>query len=160
MFAPTMFKEAMTSLASGVAVVTGVDSDSRPVGLTALVASYSISPPSVITCIDDSSRSFHGLTQGDQFTVNFLNERQSAVATLFASKATDKFERSWCTRWDNGLFVIQDAIVSLICQQTFMTTHGDHAIVIGRVVDGCVKDDRPLVYWRRSFHSICDTDNG
>jgi flavin reductase (DIM6/NTAB) family NADH-FMN oxidoreductase RutF len=143
-----------------VAVVTGVDSDSRPVGLTASAASYSVSPPSVITCIDDSNRSFHGLTQGDQFTVNFLNEQQGAVATLFASKATDKFEQSPCTRWGNGLFVIQDALVSLICQQTFMTTHGDHAIVIGRVVDGCIKNHRPLVYWQRNFHSIRDVHNG
>jgi len=147
-----VFKEAMASLASGVAVVTGVDPDSGPCGMTVTsIASYSAKPPSVIVCVDESTRSYRGLTEGEYFAVHLLSEDQPDVARLFASKVDDKFEQCESVAGPHGLQLIADSLATLICRRSFVAKHGDHAIVIGTVVDGSVEDRQPLVYWRREF---------
>ena len=142
----------MASLASGVAVVTGVDPESGPCGMTVTsIASYSAKPPSVIVCVDESTRSYRGMTAGEYFAVHLLNEDQADVARLFASKVDDKFEQCESVAGPHGLQLIVGSLATLICRRSFVTIHGDHAIVIGTVVDGCVEDRQPLVYWRREF---------
>ena len=147
-----VFKHAMASLASGVAVLTGVDPESGPCGMTATsIASYSIHPPSVIVCVDESTRSYRGMTQGEHFAVNLLNQDQAAVARLFASKVDDKFAQCENVAGPHGLLLIAASLATLICRRSFVAKHGDHAIVVGTVIDGSVADLRPLVYWRREF---------
>ena len=147
-----VFKEAMASLASGVAVVSSVDPDLGPCGMTVTsIASYSAKPPSVIVCVDESTRSYRGLTEGEYFAVQILGEDQPDVARVFASKVDDKFEQCESTEGPHGLRLIAHSLATLICRRSFVTKHGDHAIVIGVVEDGCVADLQPLVYWRREF---------
>lgn len=147
-----VFKEAMASLASGVAVVTSVDPESGPCGMTVTsIASYSAKPPSVIVCVDESTRSYRGLTEGEYFAVHLLSENQPDVARLFASKVDDKFEQCDSVAGPHGLQLIAGSLATLICRRSFVTKHGDHAIVIGTVLDGSVEDRQPLVYWRREF---------
>ncbi|MDE2869433.1 MAG: flavin reductase family protein [Chloroflexota bacterium] len=147
-----IFKEAMASLASGVAVVTAVDPESGPCGMTVTsIASYSASPPSVIVCVDETTRSFRGMTEGDYFAVHLLSEDQPEVARLFASKVDNKFEQCESVPGPHGLQLVAGGLATLICRRSFVTKHGDHAIVIGTVVDGNVEDRQPLVYWRREF---------
>ena len=147
-----VFKEVMASLASGVAVVTGVDPELGPCGMTVTsIASYSIHPPSVIVCVDETTRSYRGLTEGEHFAVNLLDADQADVARLFASKVEDKFEQCQSVAGPHGLLLIADSLATLICRRSFVTKHGDHAIVIGTVVDGNVADRPPLIYWRREF---------
>ena len=120
------------------------------------ITSYSADPPSVIICVDTSSYSYHGLTQGNYFAVNLLASDQANIAELFASKVDDKFEQCPCVIGAKGLLLIQDTLASLTCQRSFTATHGDHAIVIGDVIDGIVTDRDPLLHWRRSFHAMTD----
>ncbi len=142
----------MASLASGVAVVTGVDPDSGPCGMTVTsIASYSAKPPSVIVCVDESTRSYRGMTEGEYFAVHLLSEDQADVARLFASKVDDKFEQCESVSGPHGLQLIVGSLATLICRKSFVAKHGDHAIVIGMVVEGNVEDRQPLVYWRREF---------
>ena len=155
-----IFKDVMSTLASGVAVVTGLDPSSRPCGLTMTsIASYSADPPSIIICVDTSSYSYRGLSQGKYFAVNLLTADQANIAELFASKTEDKFQQCQYVVGAKGLLLIQDALASLICQRSFTATHGDHAVVIGDVIDGTVTNCDPLVHWRRSFHRMTDTRN-
>ncbi|MCY3957687.1 MAG: flavin reductase family protein [Chloroflexi bacterium] len=147
-----VFKEAMASLASGVAVVTAVDPELGPCGMTVTsIASYSAKPPSVIVCVDESTRSYRGMTEGEYFAVHLLSENQADVARLFASKVDDKFEQCESVAGPHGLQLIVGSLATLICRKSFVAKHGDHAIVIGTVVDGSVEDRQPLVYWRRVF---------
>ena len=82
-----VFKDTMASLASGVAVVTGLDPDGAPRGLTVTsIAAYSSDPPSVIVCVDRACNSYRALTEGAHFAVNLLSADQSDLVGLFASK--------------------------------------------------------------------------
>ena len=114
---------------------------------------------SIIICVDTSSYSYRGLSQGKYFAVNLLTADQANIAELFASKTEDKFQQCQYVVGAKGLLLIQDTLASLICQRSFTATHGDHAVVIGDVIDGTVTDCDPLVHWRRSFHRMTDTRN-
>ncbi len=148
-----VFKDTMASLASGVAVVTGLDPDGTPRGLTVTsIASYSGDPPSVLVSIDRTSGSYRALTEGSHFAVNLLGADQSDLADLFASKVADKFDRCAHTGWGDGTPVLDGALATLVCRRSFIAEHGDHAIVIGNAVEGAVNGDAPLVYWRRGYY--------
>ena len=148
-----LFKASMADLASGVAVVTGAAVDGSPRGLTVTsIASYSAQPPSVIVCVDETCNSYAALATGSHFAAHLLQAEQADVAKLFASSATDKFDQVSWTRWNDRLPILSDVLAVVICRRISTTVLGDHAIVVGEVVDGSMREGQPLVYWRRGFY--------
>ena len=148
-----LFKGSMAALASGVAVVTGAAADGSPRGLTVTsIASYSAHPPSVIVCVDETCNSYTALTTGSHFAAHLLRADQADVAKLFASSATDKFDQVPWMLWDDRLPVLSDVLGVVICRRISATVLGDHAILVGEVVDGSLQEAQPLVYWRRGFY--------
>ncbi len=148
-----LFKASMAALASGVAVVTGATADGSPRGLTVTsITSYSAHPPSVIVCVDETCNSYAALTAGSHFAAHLLHAAQADVAKLFASSATDKFDQVSWTGWDDRLPVLSDVLGVVVCRRISTTVLGDHAIVVGEVVDGSMREGQPLVYWRRGFY--------
>ncbi len=80
-----LFAGAMSSLASGVAVITTRRPDGEPCGLAATsVASYSAHPPSVMASIAHSSRCHEALAACEHFGVHILRADEAAVARVFA----------------------------------------------------------------------------
>jgi flavin reductase (DIM6/NTAB) family NADH-FMN oxidoreductase RutF len=91
------FFEIMASFPSGVAIVTTLDPEGVPRGLTTTaVSSVSAHPPTVLVCVDLGSRTLDALRARRRFVVNFMGQGRSQLCLLFASKADDKFDRvSW-----------------------------------------------------------------
>ena len=88
-----LFVEIMASYPAGVAIVTTLDADGTPRGLTTTaVSSVSAEPPLLLVCVDLTSRTLPALRAGGRFVVNFLREGRSELARTFASKTEDKFE--------------------------------------------------------------------
>ena len=82
-----LFAGAMSSLASGVAVITTRRPDGEPCGLAATsVASYSAHPPSVLASIAHSSRCHEALAACEHFGVHILRADEAAVARVFAGR--------------------------------------------------------------------------
>lgn len=150
-----IFVEIMASYPAGVAVVTTLDSDGAPRGLTTTaVSSVSAEPPLLLVCVDLTSRTLPALRAGGRFVVNFLREGRSEVARLFASKADDKFEH---VRWrpsGSGMPVLaDDALAWAECVTVHELEPGDHVVLLGQVEEGAgaAADDAPLMYYRRSW---------
>jgi flavin reductase ActVB len=149
----TIFRDSMASLASGVVVVTAAAPDGSLHGLTVTsLASYSANPPSIIVCIDETCNSYITLTEGSHFAVNLLRAEQSGIARKFAASSSDKFTQIRWTLWENAVPVLEDTLGLVICRRSSTTVHGDHAIVIGDVIDGYTRQGQPLVYWHRGFY--------
>ena len=148
-----LFRESMSALASGVAVVTGAAADGSPRGLTVTsLTSYSAHPPSLIVCVDEICNSYGALTTGEHFAVHLLHADQADIAKLFASSVLDKFDRVPWTTWGGGLPILDDVLAVVICRRMSTTVHGDHANLVGEVVDGSMRQAQPLVYWGRGFY--------
>ena len=98
-----VFVEAMSSLASGVAVITARKPDGQPCGLAATsVTSYSAHPPSVLASVSHASRCHDALAGCEHFGVHILRADESDLARVFAGKGDDKFAGLDWT-WDDDV---------------------------------------------------------
>jgi flavin reductase (DIM6/NTAB) family NADH-FMN oxidoreductase RutF len=154
--APT-FAQVMACWPAGVAVVTTVDSDGTPRGLTTTaVTSVSLDPPLLLVCVDRTSRTLPALRHARAFAVNVLEAGQSRLARHFASKAEEKFaELAWRPGRD-GMPILHDHCIAWAeCRTRREIEAGDHLILVGEVVHGGAEEDRAsLVYVRRGFGSV------
>ena len=149
--APELFRDAMTRLCSGVAVVTARRDDGDPCGLVATsVSSFSASPPSVLVSVDHSSRCHRALVDGELFGVHVLAADQEPLARVFAGRGDDKFAGvEWS--WDDGVARIDGALAYLRCSRSALFELYDHSLLVGDVTGGDVRDGEPLVYMSRTF---------
>src|SRR3954469_20658275 len=102
-----VFVEIMASYPAGVAVVTTLDADGTPRGLTTTaVSSVSAEPPLLLVCVDLTSRTLPARRAGGSFAVTFLREGRAELARTVASKAEDKFEQVEWRATASGLPVL------------------------------------------------------
>jgi len=150
-----LFKEVMGNYPTGVTVVTTVDENGTPLGLTVnSFASVSIEPLLILWSIDKRVGSYEQFIKTEKFAVNVLAGDQSDVCTLFASKGTDRFANCDWKLSDNNLPIISGAAGVMQCK-TFQTIEaGDHMILIGEVIDIQSANTDPLLYHRRKFGKI------
>jgi flavin reductase (DIM6/NTAB) family NADH-FMN oxidoreductase RutF len=145
-----LFRDAMSHLASGVAVITARRADGRPCGIAATsLVSYSIHPPSLLVCVWHESRCHAAITDAERFGVHLLRSDQVAIAQRFADReAEDKFaEVDW--GWDGDVPQIAGVLAYLRCRRAANFERYDHTIVIGDLETGRIERGAPLVYARR-----------
>ena len=145
-----LFPEAMSHLASGVAVVTARRPDGGPCGLAATsLSSYSADPPSLLVSIWHRSRCHQALEACRNFGVHLLRADQLGVAHGFANRESqDKFAGlEWS--WDDDVPELVQTLVYLRCRRAENFVRYDHTILIGDLVAGRLEPGEPLVYARR-----------
>lgn len=145
-----LFREAMSHLASGVAVMTARRADGRPCGIAATsLVSYSAHPPSLLMCVWHESRCHAALTQCERFGVHLLRSDQIEVAQRFADRqAEDKFAGlDW--GWDGDVPSVGGVLAYLRCRRADSFARYDHTVVIGDLESGRIEAGEPLVYARR-----------
>jgi len=145
-----LFREAMSHLASGVAVVTAKRPDGLPCGIAATsLVSYSVHPPSLLVSVWHESRCHDALAQAERFGVHLLRSDQVEVAQRFADRlAPDKFAGiDW--RWDEGVPELTAVLAYLRCRRAENFVRYDHTILIGDLERGRIERGEPLVYARR-----------
>jgi flavin reductase (DIM6/NTAB) family NADH-FMN oxidoreductase RutF len=144
-----LFREAMASLASGVAVVTARRSDGHPCGLAVTsVSSFSAHPPSLLVSVAHSSRCHEALAESEHFGVHILGTEEEPLARVFAGKGDDKFGGlDW--GWDGGVPELGGTIAYLRCRRSANFERYDHTILIGDLEGGRIGQGEPLLYARR-----------
>lgn len=148
---PGSFREALTHVATPVAVITTVDARGAPWGVTVgTLVSLSLSPPMVMFCLDRGSRSHDVLTTGARFLVHVLADGQAEVAAAFARE--HGFDDGHPTAY--GLPTIPGVLSRLLCVQDALMRGGDHTIVTGSVQNTEVGAGLPLLYYQRGYHSL------
>ena len=147
---PDLFSEAMSHMASGVAVITARrTNDGEPCGLAATaVVSYSAAPPSLLVSVGHSSRCHAHLEVCEHFEVHILGADQEDLARRFAAKGDDKFaDLAW--DWDHDVPVLADPLAYLRCRRAENFDRYDHTILVGDIAGGRVDSGEPLLYARR-----------
>lgn len=129
------FRTVMGTVPTSVAVVSGLDSSGRPVGLAVgTLTSVSLDPPLVAFCPGLDSSSWPKIRPSGRFCVNVLARSQEHVSRLFASKRENKFtDVDWAPSQD-GLPMIEGTVARIECVLQDEHDGGDHTIVVGRVV--------------------------
>ena len=150
----SVFRDAMASLASGVAVLTARRDGGEPCGLVATsLAAYSAAPPSLLVSIGHVSRCYPALADGEVFGVHLLAAGHEELARVFADAAIeDKFSgAAW--RWDeDGPRLADETCVAYLrCRRAARFDLYDHTILIGDVDAGDHFGGDPLLYLERQM---------
>ena len=145
----SLFREAMASLASGVAVITARRHDGHPCGLAATsVSSYSADPPSLLVSVAHRSRCHSALVASTHFGLHLLRADEEPIARVFAGRGDDKFAGiAW--RWDDEVPELEGTIAYLRCRRSATFERYDHSILIGDLENGRIGEGEPLLYARR-----------
>ncbi len=149
------FVAIMSAFPTGVAIVTTLDADGTPRGLTTnAVTSVSADPPILLVCVDRDSRTLPALVARKRFVVNFMRDDHEAVCRVFASKADDKFaDVAWTAGRDGVPVLHEGAIAHAECETLDELVIGDHVVVTGLVVggDAPAESDVPIVYVNKAY---------
>jgi flavin reductase (DIM6/NTAB) family NADH-FMN oxidoreductase RutF len=144
----------MGSFPTGVSVVTTVDPDGRPRGMTcSSLSSVSLNPPILSVCLAVTSGTLSALRSHGFFGVNLLGARGGPVARLFADSSLGHFERvPWRPAGEAGLPRLGgDTVAFAACRVADAKLVGDHVVVFGEVFGTDCAAGPPLLYGRRQF---------
>jgi 3-hydroxy-9,10-secoandrosta-1,3,5(10)-triene-9,17-dione monooxygenase reductase component len=152
-----IFKAALGSFATGVAVVAAVDTGG-PVGFTCQsVVSLSLEPPLVALAPSKASTSWPRIAGAGSFCINVLSESQEEVGRRFAITGGDKFAGVAWTPAPSGAPRLEGVLAWVDCRLELVHDAGDHEIVLGRVLDLGVNDagdGGPLLFYRAEFRRL------
>ena len=133
-FDSAQFRSVLGHVATSVVVVTGLDSEGRPHGITiGSFASVSLDPPLVGFFPGVQSRSWAAIRSSGAFCVNVLGGDQEELCWRFAKEGDDKFEGIDWSASGNGAPRLADVIATIDCTIEDESTVGDHHFVLGRV---------------------------
>jgi flavin reductase (DIM6/NTAB) family NADH-FMN oxidoreductase RutF len=155
------FRSAMRQLAATVCVVTAGQGDARR-GLTATaVCSLSMTPPSMLVCVNRLGAAHRAISASGAFCVNILAADQHDVARRFAGQTGDAGENKFAAGGWSTLATeapaLEGALVNLDCSLSSDVETESHSIFVGRVMQvrfGAAKT--PLLHYDRNFFSLAN----
>lgn len=153
---PESFRKALARFATGVTVVTGIDPEGRPVGVTvSAFSSVSLEPPLVLICLANTTGCLHAFSEGERFAVNVLDAGQEALSEEFAGPQEHKFKDRAFATWSSGCPILPGCLANLECTRVAVHEGGDHFIVVGRVDRLETADSgRPLIFYESGYRRI------
>lgn len=149
-------RDALGSFATGVTVVTCVDGEGQPFGLTVnSFTSVSLDPPLLLVCISKRTRCAPELAAAPHFAVNVLQTGQQPASIRFSTRVEDRFG---VTRWatgETGAPLLMDSLAVFECERHSLHDGGDHDILLGRVIRASFDPNMdPLLYFRGSYRRL------
>jgi flavin reductase (DIM6/NTAB) family NADH-FMN oxidoreductase RutF len=131
---PIALRNALGQYATGVAVVTTLDGQGRPSGLTVnSFASVSLDPPLVLWSLATSSPNLEAFRNASHYAVNVLSAAQTEISQRFASRLPDKFAGIDACSGLGGAPLLPACMAWFECRNVTQYPGGDHLILIGHV---------------------------
>jgi flavin reductase (DIM6/NTAB) family NADH-FMN oxidoreductase RutF len=151
------FKLCMRNLATGVTVITSVDKENAPQGITInSFNSLSLNPTLVFFALNKNSYFVSILKNSGVFVVNVLSQSQHETSTLFAKPSKVDWKKVIYT--NSKLYklpIIKNITAYFECKVKDVYDGGDHLIFIGEVLEAENEQaGMPLIYFNQDYHSI------
>ncbi|WP_222114032.1 flavin reductase family protein, partial [Gordonia paraffinivorans] len=153
------FRDALAHFGSGVVIVTAIDGDGAPAGMTVgSFTSISLEPPLVGFFAAHTSTTLPRVLHHGDFCVNVLAEEQHQLARGFARSGADKFSGVEWTAGTNGAPRLAGAHAWIDCSIDEHRPIGDHDLIVGAVDALAVPaETEPLLFHRSLFHGLRET---
>lgn len=157
---PEHFRSLMATFPAGVAIVTAKEPGGQSRGMTcSAVSSVSAQPPTLLVCLDHSSRTLAALFRTATFALNLLHHQARPVAELFASSTSSSVDRFSQVRWTwepffGGPHLVDNAHTIADCRVVKTVIIGDHTVVFGEVFAVSTSPSHPpspLLYGLRRY---------
>ena len=150
-----VLRRALGQFATGVTVITTLDRERQPVGLTAnSFAALSLEPPLVLWSLREASPSLAAFDATGRFVVNVLTEAQVELSRRFASPVEDKFAEVAFAMNVDGIPLLHGAAAWFECRTVTRQTAGDHILFIAEVERFATSEQAPLVFHGGGYHAL------
>lgn len=146
------YRNALGSFATGVTVVTTRRNNGEPVGLTAnSFTSVSLEPPLVLWSLARTSPSLGAFEACTHYGINVLASHQVEHSVRFATPQPDKFARTAWQQSEEGVPLLEDVTMQLVCENQQRIQAGDHIIFLARVLRYDIRQSEPLIFCRGTY---------
>ena len=136
------FRLAMRRYIYSVSIMSNKDNADNPNAITvSSVTSISMDPPSLLICINKSSRIHDSIKLGSKFCINLLNKEQEDLSNICSDEEMydQRFkDKNW--NLENIPF-LKNAQANIFCKVDKLTSYHTHTIVIGLVEDANYADE-------------------
>ena len=153
---PRTLRDALGCFATGVTVVTCLDEEGQPFGLTAnSFTSVSLDPPLLLVCVHKHAASARALTTAPHFAVNVLQTGQQPASIRFSARVEDRFHETPWSCGEYGAPVLKESLGVFECERYGVHDGGDHHILVGQVVRASFDPSLdPLLYFRGKYRRL------
>jgi flavin reductase (DIM6/NTAB) family NADH-FMN oxidoreductase RutF len=119
------------------------------------LCSVALDPPTIVVCLRGGSPTLQAVLESGSFAVNLLHQDARRAAELFASGASDRYDRvAWTSVPHGGPHLVDAAHTIADCAVADTHFVGDHVVVMARVVEvTVVRPSLPLLYGMRRYGS-------
>lgn len=140
-------RQLLGQYATGITVVTALDSNHKKIGMTAnSFTSVSLDPPLILWNIAKSATHFEDFKQAEYFAINILSEDQYQESKHFSKSSDDKFEGLDDVDEYMGIPILNKSLTTFVCRQYELHEAGDHYIIVGQI-EACRNQlGNPLVF--------------
>jgi flavin reductase (DIM6/NTAB) family NADH-FMN oxidoreductase RutF/DNA-binding IclR family transcriptional regulator len=140
-------RQVLGSFVTGVTVITTLDADGRPHGLTAnSFSSVSLDPPLILWSQSLTAPSHPVFRDAERFVVNILADDQVDISNKFARGGADKFAGCEVEAGLGGVPLIRGSAAHLECRRIQSFPGGDHVVFLGQVERIERTGRQPLVF--------------
>ncbi len=127
-------RNALGRFATGIAIVTAIDPDGHPIGLTVnSFSAVSLQPALVLWCLDNSSHNLEAFRKASHHAINILSADQQDLSNRFATWPVDRFAGLPWQAGAGGAPLFPACCASFEVANETAHLAGDHTIFIGRV---------------------------
>jgi flavin reductase (DIM6/NTAB) family NADH-FMN oxidoreductase RutF len=128
------FRTALGAYPTGVTIVTAADGPSHVAMAANSFASVSIDPPLLLWCVGRQSKRHDAFASAGAFVINILSDSLADVCREVSGSGSTTVQDHLLRPTILGPPAIQGAIAVFECCAHDLHAHGDHSILIGRVV--------------------------
>ena len=155
-FSTQELRRAFSCFATGVTVITGIDQNGKPVGIT--ISSFntvSLNPPLVLWSIGSQSDLCNSFRIGQKQLIHVLDVNQKDLALVFAKQLDKNNIRMEHQIKPSGLMRLANCLAYFECETIAVHEGGDHHIIVARVLSIEQDSDRhPLLFAQSQFNQL------
>ena len=155
-FSAQELRRAFSCFATGVTVITGIDQNGKPVGIT--ISSFntvSLNPPLVLWSIGSQSDLCNSFRIGQKQLIHVLDVNQKDLALVFAKQLNKNNIQMEHQIKPSGLMRLANCLAYFECETIAVHEGGDHHIIVARVLSIEQDSDRhPLLFAQSQFNQL------
>ncbi len=161
-FSTQELRRAFSCFATGVTVITGIDQNGTPVGIT--ISSFntvSLNPPLVLWSIGSQSDLCNTFRIGQKQLIDVLDVNQKDLALVFAKQLNKNSIQIEHQIEPSGLMRLANCLAYFECETIAVHEGGDHHIIVARVLS--IEQDRqrqPLLFAQSQFNQLAINPEG
>ncbi len=146
-------RSALSKFATGITVVTTVDEDKKPYGVTVnSFTSVSLEPALALWCLGDQTFALNTFLNAEHFAVNILSSEQEDVSNNFAVAGEfDRFATIPHNQGTTGVPLITGCLANFECKRYQVERIGDHWVFICKIKSFSTNGEKPLIYYSSQY---------